>query len=186
MKGGLKAGKRPNADPELDEPRIMPTPERARHDALVYGEVVVFSELGTRGTSKALATRVTTQRVIDRLWLGEVLDDRQFAAACRFWTLYHQSGMAPIGAIDLNRAGGGSGGPAFVVSEFAGSARQQWVRALQHVPKARQTLFQAVVCDDMSLSRWVARLGQRPGRAVQRAGAELREALDAVVVHWRL
>ena len=177
---------KPRPAPQLDDSRVMPTQERAQHDKLHYGEVIVFSEVGTRGTSKAMATRVTTQRAIDRLWLGGVLDDRQFDAACRFWTLYHQSGMAPVGAIDFNRTGGGCGGPAFTVSDFAGSARQEWSKALQHVPRGRQMLFQWVVCEDKPLTQWVARHGMRPGRAVQRAGAELREALDAVAGHWRL
>ena len=176
---------KPRPAPTADE-RVMPTAERGQHDALVYGEVVVFSELGTRGTSKAMATRVTTQRVIDRLWNGGVLDDRQFSAACKFWALYHLSGMSPTGAIDYNRTGGGCGGPAFAVSERATLARQEWLAALQAVSKGRQMLFQWVVMDDKPLRQWVARHGMRPGRAVTRAGVELAEALDAVAGHWRL
>jgi hypothetical protein len=177
---------KPRPTPALDEPRVMPTHERGQHDALVYTEVIVFSELGQRGTSKAMATRVTTQRAIDRLWSVGVLDDRQFSAACKFWALYAASGMEPVGAIDYNRAGGGSGGPAFVVADFAYKARQEWRAAQDAIPRGRVRLFEWVVKEDKPLRQWVARHGMRPGRAVYRAGQELREALDAVCRHWGL
>ena len=178
---------KPRPTPAPDEPRVMPTAERGQHDALVYGEVVVFSELGTRGTSKAMATRVTTQRVIDRLWNGGVLDDRQFSAACKFWALYHLSGMEAGRAMNLNGAGGGGqGGPAFLMSERATGARREWNQALAAIPRGRRPVFVWVVMDDKPLRQWVARHGMRPGRAVTRAGVELAEALDAVAGHWRL
>ena len=177
---------KPPPAPTADE-RVMPTAERGQHDRLEYGEIIVFSELGTRGTSKAMATRVTTQRVIDRMRVEGKITERQHQAAERFWRFYHASGMEAGRAVDYNRTGGGSGGPAYALTERAASARQDWNRALRAVPQRVSGVFVWVVCDDWPIWQWIAKRGVKAGGSQQRKAREdLHEALDAVADFWKL
>lgn len=178
---------KPRPAPALDDgERIMPTAERFQHDRITYGEETIFSELGGRGTSKALTHRVKTQRVIDALWMAGKLDDRQFKAAAKFWALYHASGMEGARAIDLNRTGGGSGGPLYAVSDRACSARQEWNAAFRLIPMRLSGVFVWVVVSDSPLRQWVARRGGRTASRLAEAREQLCDALDILAGHWRL
>lgn len=179
---------KPRPAPEPESDRVQPTPERFQHDHIEHGEVLLYSGHGVRSTSKALAHRVRTQRVIDRLLMHETITETQHKAAERLWRLTHAARM--VGLAKVNPIGDRVSGGAGAWSSLAAGveAREEVKDALRAVPARLRAILRWVVVDDLALRYCAARRAGRAigGREVAAVAAELGEGLDALVRFWRL
>ena len=93
-----------------EQPPDTGTPERSKQQGGIVIEPLRLSS--TREKAKAVLARAICESVLDRYYLRECIDDRQYEAGRRFATLYRRAAICTPATTSSygERRGGGSGG----------------------------------------------------------------------------
>lgn len=152
--------------------------ERHQHDVIEVVEVVHFGDGKDVQPHRALAPRVTTQRMIDRYLIGRNISEAQHRAAERFWADWYNAGRAPRTTANLEGVGGGG-------YDDGGTARQvdasvRYSKALDVLDLYDCGFIIDVVCFDKPVGGKLMK-----NRVTVRTRFDrLREALDRLAKHY--
>ena len=165
----------------MQQSRILPTPERARHAVLEAQEIMAENDDGHLET-KAVVIRVKNQRWVDEYLRRREITSEQHEAAMRLSRVFERAGLAGRpSAIDLLRSGHSSAFTyGMAANEIQAAARLSYRKAL-YMLGTHEAVIRRVACEDMPVIAVQYKRGRAYMAARSYAMRDLCAGLDVLV-----
>lgn len=149
------------------------------------GQIVEVApkDLRSNPNSTQFPKRIATQRMIDRYHRHSHINDREYAAGCRLWSLWHAAGWNPSVTvlygvkIDNNSKQGGAH-----VQRI--EAAEDYLEAMRAVPYRSKGVVVHVVIVDSPASDWASIRGYKRSESTRLGMMRLRAGLSALADHF--